>query len=173
MDSYEVYRQANRLVKRYGTRDPVKLAKEMGILVYDVPELTNLLGMYTYRWHHRIILMNPNVNETLYRMVLGHEIGHDLRHRKQAGNGGLREFELFDMTNLMEYEANACNAHILIDEHEMMELFHEGYDIAAVAQMLCVNINLLLIKMQEMNRMGMNYHLPYYPDAAFFKHTTE
>ncbi len=171
MDSYEVYRQANRLVMQYGTRDPVKLAKDMGILVYDVPELTNLLGMYTYRWQHRIILMNPNVNEILYRMVLGHEIGHDLRHRKQAGNGGLREFELFDMTNIMEYEANASNAHILIDECEMADLFREGYDIAGTAQMLNVNINLLLIKMQEMNRLGMHFKLPYHPDATFFKHT--
>lgn len=68
MDSYEVYQQANRLVTQYGTRDPVKLAKDMGIWVYDVPELTNLLGMYTYRWQHRIILMDPNVNEILYRI---------------------------------------------------------------------------------------------------------
>lgn len=172
MDSIGIYRQANRLVQHYGTNDPVRLADDMGILVRDVPELTDLLGMYTYKWKHRIILMNPHINEVLYRMVLGHEIGHDQLHRALSF-GGLKEFELFNMTDMTEYEANAFDAHILIDENEMDELFRDGYDLAAAAKILHVNINLLLIKVQEMNKLGMNLKLPYQPDARFFRHTTE
>lgn len=172
MDSIGIYRQANRLVQHYGTNDPVRLADDMGILVRDVPELTDLLGMYTYKWKHRIILMNPHINEVLYRMVLGHEIGHDQLHRARS-SGGLKEFELFNMTDMTEYEANAFDAHILIDEHEMDDLFRDGYDLAAAAKILHVNINLLLIKVQEMNKLGMNLKLPYQPDARFFRHTTE
>ncbi len=173
MDSYGVYRQANALMQRYGSNDPVQLASDLGILVRDVPALTDLLGMYICKLRHRIIFMNPNCNETLYRMVLGHELGHDQRHRRLAGGEGLREFELFDMNDMIEYEANAFNAHLLIDEREMDALFRDGYDLAAAAQMLHVNINLLLIKIQEMNKLGMKLRLPYQPDARFFRHTTE
>ena len=173
MDSYRIYNQANSLIRQYKTTDPLEIAESMGIIVHDVPELKGLLGMYTYKMKNRIIFMNPNINEVLYRMVLGHEIGHDQLHRALAGGEGLREFELFDMNDMIEYEANAFNAHLLIDEDDMDALFREGYDLASSAKMLKVNINLLLIKIQEMNKLGMNLKLPYSPDARFFRHTTE
>lgn len=171
MDSYEIYRKANNLIQYYGTNNPVRLAKEMNIVLRDIDEFEDLLGMYTFRWNHRIILMNPHVNPILYRMVVGHEIGHDQNHRELAKGEGLKEFELFNMTSITEYEANAFNAHLLIDEKEMIEHFKDGYDIAAVAQMHEVNINLLLIKVQEMNRLGMDFKLPYEPDPRFFRNT--
>ncbi|MBR4100828.1 MAG: hypothetical protein IKK51_02985 [Oscillospiraceae bacterium] len=74
-------------------------------------------------------------------------------------------------SSIPRYEANAVNAHILIDEDEMVELFKQGYDIAQAASVLRVNINLLLIKVQEMNRLGMDFKLPYTPDAQFFRGT--
>ena len=70
-------------------------------------------------------------------------------------------------------EANAFNAHLLIDEDEMDELFRDGYDLAETAKLLKVNINLLLIKIQEMNKLGMNLKVPFTPDARFFRHITE
>ena len=173
MDSYGIYRQANALIRQYQTNDPLMLADSMGIIVKDVPELRKLLGMYTYKLKNRIVFMNPNISDVLYRMVLGHEIGHDQLHRRLAAGEGLREFELFDMNDMTEYEANAMNAHLLIHEDEMDALFRDGYDLAAAAKMLRVNINLLLIKIQEMNKLGMKLHLPYQPDARFFRHTTE
>lgn len=173
MDSYRIYNQANSLIRQYKTNDPLEIAESMGIIIYDVPELKGLLGMYTYKMKNRIILMNPNINEILYRMVLGHEIGHDQLHRSLAGGEGLREFILFDMNDMIEYEANAFNAHLLIDEDDMDALFRDGYDLAAAAKILKVNINLLLIKIQEMNKLGMNLKMPYSPDARFFRHTSE
>ena len=173
MNSQGIYTQANALVRQFHTNDPIVIAESIGVIVRDVPELTDLLGMYSYKWRKRMILMNPNVNETLYRMVLGHELGHDQLHRVLAGGEGLREFELFDMNDMVEYEANAFNAHLLIDEDEMDDLFRDGYDLAETAKMLNVNINLLLIKIREMNKLGMNLKLPYQPDARFFRHTSE
>ncbi len=172
MNSYEIYRQAIGLIRKYSENDPLKLARDMGIMVYDVPDLSELLGMYTFNWNHGIILMNPGVNETLYRMVLAHEIGHHCLHRPLLAAGvKLQEFELFNMTNMTEYEANAFAAHILIDDNEMEECFREGCDIADAAKRLCVNVNLLLIKLRELNRMGRDIKLPYEPDARFFRNT--
>ena len=55
----------------------------------------------------------------------------------------------------------------------MDSLFRDGYDLAATAKMLNVNINLLLIKIQEMNKLGMDLKMPYQPDARFFRHASE
>lgn len=51
MDSYRIYRKANDLIKQCGTRDPQKIASELGIWVYDVNDFHDLLGMYTFRWN--------------------------------------------------------------------------------------------------------------------------
>ena len=126
MDSWRIYEQANSLIRKHRTNNPLIIAESIGILVYDEPELTGLLGMYTYKMKSRIILMNPNINDILYRMVLGHEIGHDQLHRRLAAGDGFREFVLFEMNDMIEYEANAFNAHLLIDEDEMDELFSDG-----------------------------------------------
>ena len=107
MNSNVIYRQANSLIRRYSTNDPLIIAESMGINVRDVPELTDLLGMYTYKWKKRAIFMNPHINETLYRMVLGHEIGHDQLHRRLAAGDGFREFVLFEMNDMIEYEVLA------------------------------------------------------------------
>ncbi len=172
MNSYDIYKQANNLILRHGTNDPVRLARSMGIMLYDEDALENLLGMYTYRWKHRIIIMNPHINDILYKMVVAHEIGHDQRHRRLAAGDGMKEFELFNMTDITEYEANAFASHLLMNETDMNELFKEGYDIASTAKMLNVNINLLLIKVQEMNRLGMHFKVPFNPDPNFFRKTT-
>ena len=62
MDSYEIYRKANSLIQYYGTNNPVRLAREMNIFLRDEDSLEDLLGMYTFRWNHRIIIMNPHIS---------------------------------------------------------------------------------------------------------------
>jgi len=100
--------------------------------------------------------------------VLAHEIGHDIFHRNLASNG-LKEFELFDMKNTTEYEANIFGSHLLIDNDEVLALARDGYDIVQISSMLNSHINLLLIKMQEMNKMGYDFNVPYRPEGDFLK----
>lgn len=73
------------------------------------------------------------------------------------------------MRTAMEYEANAFAAHLLIDDDELNSYLQRGYDVAQLASAMNTNINLMLIKLNEMNRMGRNYQLPYIPHADFFK----
>lgn len=47
--SEEIYKKANRIVKTCGTRDTLKIARELGIYVHFIDEFNELLGMYTYR----------------------------------------------------------------------------------------------------------------------------
>ncbi len=136
--SEEIYKKANSIVKSCGTRDTLKIARELGIHLHFLDNLNDLLGMYTYRHKERHILLNSNMEYLIMQMVCGHEIGHDTFHRDLAkGNEPLPEFVLFDMRTKHEYEANAFAS--------------------------------MLIKLNELNRMGWQLNLPYVPHSDFLK----
>ena len=44
-----IHRKATDIVRGCGTRDTVRIAKELGIYVHFIDGLNELLGMYTYR----------------------------------------------------------------------------------------------------------------------------
>ena len=169
LDSYQIFKQANNLVRQCGTRDALKIAENIGIKIYYEPAFTNLLGMYTFRWNHRMMFLNPRMEYYLLQMVAAHEIGHDIRHRNLAKTDGLREFVLFNMKDTTEYEANAFGSHLLLDNDKVYELAKQGYDVVQISAALGSDINLMLIKLQEMNKLGYDFNIPFTPDSKFFR----
>lgn len=171
MDSFAIYHRANELVRQTGTRDAERVARETGLWIYDEPSFDALLGMYTCRWNHRLIFLNPRMNRYLRQMVIAHELGHDALHRARAkaARDGLKEFTLFRMKDTTEYEANAFAAHILLDNDEVYRCAQGGYDVVQMSQAMASDINLMLIKLQEMNKLGYDFRIPYNPDSRFFR----
>ena len=169
IDSEGIYRKANELVQNCGTRDTIKLARMSGIDVIATSNFQDLLGMYAYRWKHRVIFYNDRMDDYLTQIVVGHEVGHDTYHRELAKGRGLQEFELFRIKSSTEYEANAFAAHLLIDTNECLEYARNGYDVTQIARSMYSEINLMLIKLQELSRLGFNFRLPSSPKRDFFK----
>lgn len=64
-----IHRKATDIVKGCGTRDTVRIAKELGIYVHYIDGLDELLGMYTYRHKERHILLNSNMEEMVKLVV--------------------------------------------------------------------------------------------------------
>lgn len=169
-DAASIHERAIALVRRHGTRDTLEIAEGMGIFVHYINGLKNLLGMYSYRYKERHILLNADMDHITTQMVCGHEIGHDLLHRDRArGEFGLQEFTLFDIRNTMEYEANAFAAHLRIPDEELFDLLRQGYDIVETSALMGTNVNLMLIKLNEFNRMGLHLDLPYIPKSDFLR----
>ena len=151
----DIFRKADRLVQRCGTRDPITIANEIGIYIHHLNGLSDLLGMYTYRNKERHILLNADLDDIHRRMVAAHELGHDALHREQAKVGsGLQEFSLFYMQTRMEYGANAFASHILIDNEKLVDRLKDGYDVIQASCAFDVNINLMLVKLHELHRLG-------------------
>ena len=101
------------------------------------------------------------------RLVCTHELGHALLHRSLGkSESGLMEFELFNITNTTEYEANLFAANLLLDETTIEELISDGYDVVQIARQLGTNVNLLLLKLQQMNDDN-RLRLPDMPDRNF------
>lgn len=67
--SEEIYKKANSIVKSCGTRDTLKIARELGIHLHFLDNLNDLLGMYTYRHKERHILLNSNMEYLIMQMV--------------------------------------------------------------------------------------------------------
>ena len=49
IDSFYIYSKATEMVKQTGTRNPMKIASEIGVMLRYSEELDKLLGLYTYR----------------------------------------------------------------------------------------------------------------------------
>lgn len=87
--------RADTIVREIGTRDPERIAKELGIVIKEV-DFDRQKGVYKVIKRNRFIFIKSDLHEVMHRIVLLHEIGHDQLHRKQATV--FQEFNLFDMT---------------------------------------------------------------------------
>ena len=77
------------------------------------------------------------------------------------------EFEIFDIKDETEYDANVFAANLLIDEQEVLEMAREGYDVVHIAKELNLNVNILLVKLNEMSKKGYDLRVPYEPSRKF------
>ena len=55
------------------------------------------------------------------------------------------------------------------DDDELIENMQQGYDVVQLSAMMNTNINLMLIKLHELNRMGWRLNLPYVPRSDFLR----
>lgn len=109
----EIIAKADKLVSLCGTRDPHKIARELGIEVLYCP-FNRQRGAYKVIMRNRFMFIKDNLHPVMERIVLLHELGHDSLHRDEATKaGGFEEFNIFDMRgNRMEYEANVFASQI-------------------------------------------------------------
>lgn len=159
MTSERIHESAQKLLKRCDSRNPFTIAKELGVHVIWRNDFTKLKGMYKVILRNRFIFINGNLDEFEQRVICAHELGHDTLHRDLAWKAALFETTLYDVKNRVEYEANAFATEILIDDDEVVGLVEDGLDESGIASSLGVSVDLLLIKMGEMNRRGYDFKL--------------
>ncbi len=166
----QIWNAVQKTVKQYQSSDPAVIVRDSPILLSYSEDLRQVLGLYFCRWKHRIIILNASLDTETERMVLAHELGHDALHRDIAKIKGLEETALFQMTSSAEYEANAFAAHLLIRNSDILEYVRDyRYDPWDIARDLHLDVQLVLVKIQEMNRMGFPLKLPEYHDSRFMR----
>ena len=162
------FTQPRRLIRRFQTRDPFTIAEGMGITVLIRPDFVRQKGAFVVIGNNSFIFINGNLSEYMQRLVCAHELGHALLHRKLGTvPGGVIEFEIFDITNDTEYDANVFAANLLMDEQEILEMAHEGHDVVYIAKELNLNVNIVLLKLNEMRKKGYDLRVPYEPARKF------
>ena len=156
----QIVQKANRLIQRCGTRDPYRIARELGIGLIDC-DFHRQRGAYKVILRNRFIFLNRNLDPVEKRIVLLHELGHDALHREQAAkSGGFQEFNLFRMNdNRLEYEANIFASQIELDDAEFLDYCDRGYDAQQIARCMHSDINLIALKADTLISQG--YRLRY------------
>lgn len=120
--------KAKRLIRYYerliGSRDPVKIAEYANIRIAILP-LGEIAGNYKLIKRKRWIFINDNIpaDSPMFRVVLAHELGHALLHRKE--NCAFIKNRTLLLTSGIEREANEFAAHLLISDD--MLLNYSGY----------------------------------------------
>lgn len=126
MESIE--HKAKRLIRYYermtGSHNPVKIAKYAGIRIAIIP-LGEIAGNYILIKRKRWIFVNDNIPEDspLFNVVVAHELGHALLHRKE--NCAFFKYKTLLLTSGIEREANLFAAYLLITD-DMLKSY-EGY----------------------------------------------
>ena len=131
--SEEIYNKAQSIVKSCGTRDTLKIARELGIYVHYLDNLNDLLGMYTYRHKERHILLNSKMEEMVMQMVCGHEIGHDVFHRLRKDVERLIAGLFLDDVK-RTVDDLLCNALLAVEHDAVDELGHEDTVVHRIGQ---------------------------------------
>ena len=58
-------------------------------------------------------------------------------------------------------------ANLLIENREVLEMVREGYYVVHIAKELNLNVDILLVKLNEMSKKGYDLRVPYEPSRKF------
>lgn len=111
--------KAKRLIRYYermvGSRDPVKIAEYANIQIAILP-LGAIAGNYKLIKRKRWIFVNDNIpmDSPMFKVVVAHELGHALLHRKE--NCAFIKNKTLLLTTGIEREANRFAAYLLISD---------------------------------------------------------
>ena len=135
-----------KIVKKYGTNDPFKLADCLGAITITGPTLDDTRGCYYYYKRNGIICIDEDLNDEESRMVCAHELGHFILHRKV--NSVLLKNTTFLNTNKYEIEANRFAAYLLIPEEDLNEYVKYGYTIDQLASFFKVSKEFMELRLK-------------------------
>lgn len=139
---------AERIVKKYGTRDPFRMAKMCGAELI-IKKLGSLKGFYKIVCETPFIFLNNSLSPDEARLVCAHELGHHALHRN-AARVGFEEFSLFSPSSRREYEANLFAAVLLIGDDEVKELLECGYTTSQIAAALGMDEKITELKINTL-----------------------
>ena len=173
--SENIYNEAERLYKKYGTRNPYALLDNINAVVNISYEFKSdgLKGFCTIQNRIKYVTINGKLSEPEQRIVAGHEAGHLILHTneiKRSPHQTLPDFYLYSNVGSIEYEANMFAADFLIADGDVWEYVQDDYmDYYKMASALRVPPQLLDFKLRSMERRGHDVRPPVGLDSRFLK----
>lgn len=129
--------------RKTGTSDPFAIADQLGIL-YQICDL-QFEGCYMFLKNHRYIFINQNLPEHEQRLVMAHELGHALLHRKE--NCYFIRNKTLLLNSKKEIEANKFAMELLLPDSFFEE--YRDFTIDQISRMTGYHQKLLELKFHE------------------------
>ena len=98
-----IERVVTELVQKCDTRNPYEICKALDIRVRYKDLGKDIKAYYFYQSRIRSIVINNRISETIQRILVAHELGHDRLHQDIAMMKGFKEMELFNMAQPTAY----------------------------------------------------------------------
>lgn len=137
----DIKRTAEKLMRKYNTNDPFKLAESLNIIVkYD--DLGNTWGYFITYKRIKIIHINNNLEEWLQRYTCAHELGHSILH-KGVPTPFLKKHTLFSIDKI-ERQANTFAVELLMPDKVISQ--YEGYTVHNIADIVGIPNGLEVLK---------------------------
>lgn len=129
-------------VKKYDTRNPFNLADALNVL-YQIGNIS-CDGYYMFLKNHRYIFLNQNLSKHDLNLVMAHELGHAVLHRKENCYFIRNKTLLLNSKN--EIEANKFAMELLIPDEILEE--NREFTIEQLSRMLGYHEKLIELRLK-------------------------
>lgn len=109
-------RIAESLVRKFHTRDPMRIAQALGHIIIRTP-LHGIRGFWSYTQRRHLIFIDSSLSDHDARFVCAHELGHVLLHR--GCNRIYLDSNTYFPTNRQEIEADRFAVDLLYDDEDL------------------------------------------------------
>lgn len=157
MNMVTIAEAVEHLRRTYHEPDPFKLCYDMRILLAIERMGTYegaCKGFFLSQSRKRMIVVNGDLPYSLQRIIVAHELGHAVLHRKDAKIKTFHDFSLFDNTSRFEYEANVFAAEYLMPDEDVLDRLNDDVSFFGAAALLGVPAELLDFKFRVLKRKG-------------------
>lgn len=137
----DIKQLVNYYVRKFNTRNPYELAKCLHVQI-QIGQLGSQAGCYMFLKNHKCIFLNEDLDENEMRLVLAHELGHAIMHRKE--NCYFIRNKTLMLTSKIEIEANTFAAELLIPDELIFE--HPGTPTDQLARLAGYNEKIMNFK---------------------------
>lgn len=134
-------------VSKYNTRNPFEIADYLGIL-YQIGNI-GCSGCYMFLKNHRYIFISENLSEPETQMVMAHELGHAILHRKENCYFIRNQTLLLNSKN--EKEANLFAAELLIPNEIILENYN--FTVNQLSRLLGYDEKLIEIRLESYRQL--------------------
>ena len=145
-----IFAQAEKLQKKYSSRDPFELLEALNVIVMfsDSYARDGLKGFCTIQHKTKYVVINGKLSDEEQRVVAAHELGHIVVHQTDLKIGAFKDNDIYLATGKKEREANFFN----------------------VAKALAIPAPFFAFKLYSMVERGYAMRVPVDLDSAFLAH---
>lgn len=129
--------------RKFGTNDPFEIADRLGIL-YQIGNI-DFEGCYMFLKNHRYIFLNQNLPEHEMNLIMAHELGHAILHRKENCYFIRNKTLLLNSKN--EIEANKFAMELLVSDDILKE--NMDFTIGQLSRLLGYNEKLIELRLKN------------------------